>query len=351
MISRRTSALIIFFIFIVFNSLTAAEARDGYIRLLINEKNGNFSFYYLTDPPCKNYEALFNHREQSASFLTVNVNGKVYQLGKSRVFRTRIEKINGSPAIIYESPFLLVSKIFSPVKTTSSPVTNGIKITVIIENKSGKEIPVGLRMLIDTHLGEGSGRIPFVTDNLEITGEKIIEASSGENYWITRGERISLMGNITNPVNDSSKNPNFLHFANWKKLNDVPWKAAYNEGRSFDLIPYSIGDSAVCYYYEPEMLADGEIFTYTIFLTSEDTAWYIGPQAVLETPKTETPINITAIDEAVIEKAAENYKDIDILTLRKFQKTIEQFIAGEIFLNEQDLLEIEMSISRFKNKR
>lgn len=352
MILRWSFPLMILFFLTGLNCLTAVETRDKYVRLLINEKNGSFSLYYLTDLSNMYYESLFDRRDSSTSFLTVNVNGKAYHLGKSRTFKTKLEKINGNPAVIHESSFLLVSKVFTPVRTISSPVANGIRITINIKNKSGKEASVGLRALIDTHLSEGRKNVPFITDNLTIKGETVIKGASGENYWVTQGQRLSLMGNIVNPFNDDSKEPDFLHFANWKKLNDVPWKATYHEGQPFNSIPYSIGDSAVCYYYEPEILAGGESFKYTIYLTTEDTAWYIWPHAnIMERPIVESPtISVTTIEKAAVKEAIESNEDTVLLTLLRFHEILGQFIDGKILLNEQDLLEIEMTIDRLNRK-
>jgi hypothetical protein len=335
----------------------SAESKDGYIRLLIDKSTGGFSLFFLTDESSMTYEPLFNHRDPSASFLAVNLNGKIYRLGESRSFTTKVETVNGNPAVIYASEFMLIKKIFSPVITTDSPITNGIKITITIENKYVMPVSVGLRMLIDTNLGEGRGKIPFITDNLAITEEKIIDIKSGESYWVSRGANVSVMGSIINPGNESTKEPDFLHFANWKKLNDVPWKAAYYEGKSFNLSPYSIGDSAVCYYYEPDTLERDETFTYIIYLTTEDKAWYM-PKIPMKAPvaasankpeqkTTEEPVKI------IVEynSSGNNFeREADLLTLRKLQDTIKKFISGEIILNEQDLAEIELSIARIKNK-
>jgi len=327
----------------------SAESKDGYIRLSIDKNTGGFSIFFLTDESSMTYEPLFNHRDPSATFLAVNVNGKIYRFGESRVFSSKTELVNGNPAVIYESEFLLVKKIFSPVITTDSLVTNGIKITVIVENKSILPLSVGLRMLIDTNLGEGKGKIPFITENLKITGEKILNFNSGENYWVSRGSNVSVMGSIINPSNEISKEPDFLHFANWKRLNDAPWKVTYYEGRSFNLSPYSIGDSAVCYYYEPDILNKDESFTYIIFLTTEDKAWYM-PKIPMKTAGN-TPLQK---QQGVIVEYSNLYdnfeKESDLLTLHKLQDTLEKFISGEIVLNEQDLAEIELSIARIKAK-
>ena len=357
----RRIIIINFLIITVLASMPALETKEGFIRLLLNEKNGSFSFFYLGGSQ-SGYKPLLSRHNTPTSYLTVNVNGRSYQLGKSGVFNTRIEKKDDSPEITYESTSLLIKQLITPVKTANSSDINGIKITVNIENKSRQKTSVGLRMLFDTHLGEGRKKIPFVTGNMEITAETIIRSASGENYWISRGDGLSLMGNITNPFNENSKQPDYLHFANWKKLNDVPWSAPYFQGNSFNNIPYSIRDSAVCYYYEPEDLAGGESFQYIVYLTAEDVDWYSGLKKITETKTiietevithdTELPvINIAEKEENSIIKAAVNSKDTDILTLMKLHEIITQFLAGDILLNEQDLLEIEMSINRFSVNR
>jgi hypothetical protein len=279
-------------------------------------------------------------------------------LGESRTFRTSYESLEGNPALIFESQSLKISEIFSPVKTANSSVVNGVMITINVENK-GQRSNVGLRLLIDTHLGEGRGKVPFITNSQVITNETLIEGASGETFWLSRGDRVSLMGSILSPLNDS-KPPDFVHIANWKRLNDVPWRLRYFEGRSFNNIPYSIGDSAVCYYYEPAVLESGGSFSYTIFLTTEDIAWYnaaILPETVregeeqTETPRVTAPtINFAALYASAITEADENNENPDTMLLLKLQDIIDQFLAGEINLNEHDLTEIERSINRLRNR-
>jgi len=360
-VTQRKPFLIVVF-FIVSLGLSAAEIKDGFFRLILNERTGDFSLYFLFDPAASRYEPLFNASAPSASFLSVSVDGSVHRLGESRTFRTGYERVDGNPALVFESSTLKISEVFSPVKTANSPVVNGVKITITVENKGVQKSSVGIRLLIDTHLGEGQGRVPFITNSQLITNEILIEGASGEKFWLSRGDRVALMGSILSPLNNS-RPPDFVHIANWKRLNDVPWRLRYYEGRSFNSLPYSIGDSAVCYYYEPVDLESGRSFTYTIFLTTEDIAWYnsallpeTDPEAVLETQTeltrvTETSsINFTAMEEAAMTEAARYYDDADVLYLISLQTLLDQFLAGEISLNEQDLAEIERSINRLRNR-
>ncbi|WP_461251722.1 hypothetical protein, partial [Treponema sp. R8-4-B8] len=247
---------------------------DGYIRLVLNNKTGSFLLYYLTDTKTRRYEPLFNVEEPLASFLSINIDGKVYRLGNNKQFQTKIDRINGDPAIVFESPFVKVTQIFTPVKTSGSEATNGVMITIKVQNTSSVKSAIGVRLLLDTTLGEGRRRVPFLTNTQVITSETLLEGHSSELFWLSRGSKTSLMGSIVNPVESLGKGPELIHIANWKRLNDAPWKLNFTQGRSFNNLPHSVGDSAVCYYFGPEILDREKILTYTLFLTTEDLAWY-----------------------------------------------------------------------------
>jgi hypothetical protein len=403
--------LILFFVIIItiLPGLPASELSNGFIRLILNERNGSFSLLFLTDSDKMRYVPFFNARQPTASFLSVNIDGSIHRLGQSREFTAKVERVNGNPAIVFDSQNLRVTQVFLPVKTENSRRTNGINISITLHNTGARSHLIGLRFLIDTYLGEERGKIPFITSSHLITSEKLIEGNSGERFWISRGSRLSLMGSIINPLDPSAKPPDFVHIANWKRLSEAPWKLRYVEGRSFHDIPYSIGDSAICYYYEPVTIERGRSVTYSILLTTEDTDWYknipiiVQPPREIEIPEipseeeifeteeefpeeewgeeteiiiieeepeiteivvimeepeieeepvTNGPtINIHALEQAAIETALEHDENADLVILHKLQDLLDQFIAGEIELNEQDLFEIEGSINRLRESQ
>jgi hypothetical protein len=320
---------VIFLLLVIFSDfvLYAADYYDGNIRLSLNEKKGSISLYYMTDSNSKRYEPLFYSKEPKSSYISVILDGKVHRLDQSGYFRTRTENIDGNPVIVYESYAVIVRVIFTPVRTVNSSEINGVNITVVMQNKGDRSISAGLRFLIDTHLGEGRNSIPISTNNQSIAKETIIEGSSGETYWISKDSNLSLMGSIVNPFDKSSKIPDYIHIANWRRLNNASWKLKFSNNRSFTIFPYSIRDSAVCYYYEPAVLEAGRSFIYSISLTTEDTAMY--------------DLNLVTKDR----------DDSVLQLLYRLKKTLEQFIAGDIILYEDDLDEIENSIDSHKIKR
>jgi hypothetical protein len=384
-IRRGRPVFFFIFLFLVLR-LGANETKDGYIRMTINERTGRFSLSFLTDPEKTKYSQLF-YRSGETSFFDININGISYRLGETRVFSTRVDRENDEPVVIYDSDLLTVKASFTPVKTVSSPNANGIRVTIQIINNGEEEHEVGLRLLIDTSLGEGRKNIPFVTENFNIKKEKIIEGSSEEKFWISRGKEVSLMGSIADPLDVTAATPDYLHFANWKKLSDVPWKASYHEGRSFNKLPYSIGDSAVSYYWNPVVLEMGRNLTYSVYLTTEDTAWYQQPGAyaapvkpaapkpapvapVIEekTPEINTEpaavVSVPAAEQlpesenniAVIEKEAQETsqktgEDYDVVVLKMMQDVLNRFIAGEISLNGNDLAQIDQAIGKYGQKQ
>ena len=375
MILRKYSVFFVLFFLFVF-CLGASETKDGYIRMLIDEKTGRFELSFLTDPEKTKYTQLF-YKNGNTTFLDINVGGVYYRLGDSREFAARVDIENEEPVVFYESEFLTVKTSFTPVKTVSSPNANGIRITINIINKSEDEPDVGLRLVIDTVLGEGRKNVPFVTENINIRNEKIIEGSSDEKYWISRGKDISLMGSIADPYDSSAKKPDYLHFANWKKLSDVPWKASYHEGRSFNKLPYSVGDSAVSYYWEPVILKMGRTLTYTVYLTTEDSEWYnqdikkgqvkpVVPNRgifedkfpeIIEEPATVIPepqeqneqsgYSMEQIEKEAREMSVLTGENYNIVVLRMLQNTLNKFISGDITLNEHDLLQIDLAIDKY----
>jgi hypothetical protein len=336
-------------LFLFFAALFPAFG-NGNIRLILNDQTGTFSLYYLSDPEKTRYEPLLNAEDPRSSYFSVSFNGNVHRLGLSPEFTTTIEQLNGYPALVFESDSLTITNIFTPIKTVSAQNVNGIKLTVTIMNTSYCHAMVGLRLLLDTHLGEDRRRIPFLTNNRLVRGETLLDKANGEKFWITRGRNTSLMGSIVNPFDANDKEPDVVHIANWKRLDEVPWDLGIVEGRSFNYFPYWGGDSAVCYYYEPALLESGSSVTYTIFLTTEDIEWYSpASNVVIDTSRIlERTAGGSALNAADTASGSMGNNEDDMALLLRMQELLRQFIAGEIYLDEHDLTEIENTISRLR---
>jgi hypothetical protein len=345
---KKTAAAVLLF-FLIAASAGAAEFTEGRIRLVLNENTGRFSLYYMTDIAREEYAPFFADRDPRTSFLAIQVNDRNYRLGDSSAFKTSPGGSGTNPSLVFESPALRITEEFSFVKTAGSYLTNGVKITVTITNKGRQRIQAGARFLIDTSLGEEG--IHFSTDKREISAEASIDPASEDAFWVSGNDRLGLMGSVSG---DGITRPDLVHFANWKRLNDASWKIPFYRGRNFNLLPYSVGDSAVCYYYEPLAVEPGNARTITLVLASRDDSGFSGNLA--EGPdEISRLIDISkAPDSAAAQGPAKNDTDetmqADLVILRDLTSRLDEYIKSDASVSEEELAAIELVVSRLKAK-
>jgi hypothetical protein len=330
----------LFLLFLRTLPLGAAEYIDGRIRLVINETTGRFSLYFMTDIARERYVPFFMDRDPRTSFLSVMANNRSYRMGESTSFKTILGGTPSNPSLIFESSSLTVTEEFFFIRTGSSPLTNGVRIIITITNKGEKSVDAGVRFLIDTNLGE-DGTPHFITNQRQINAEALIEKNSGDTYWISRNGQLSLMGSVEG---QNITRPDTIHFANWKRLNDTPWKTSFVNGRNFNLLPYSIGDSAVCYYYEPSVIARGESRVISILLSSEDENGFA--------LSSNLPDDLSRLiqDSGKLEGDLSESMRTDLITLRDLVAKLDRHASTGEYISDEELSAIELLISKIKSK-
>jgi hypothetical protein len=277
---------------------SAADYEDGFIRLSLDPLLGRFSLYYLSDPAHRKYEALFMDQDPRTSVLSLSYDNRIYRLGESEEFSVSEGGSAAQPTLIFESPNLRVLQEFSFISTGASQAANGIRINFRIENKGRRRALAGLRFLLDTKLGESS-TTPFHTNNRMIQEEILFREENGfDAYWISgTTEGPALMGSL---AADVDRVPDAVHIANWKRLNDVPWALDLVSGRRFNNPPYSIRDSAVAYYYEPQRINGGDSVSFYLHLAIEDNRGFASarPSEGLPVPPQEAQAAAPALASA-----------------------------------------------------
>jgi hypothetical protein len=344
----RIKLVSVLFGFTALSALEAAEYSEGRIKLVLHENTGRFSLYYMTDIVKEQYEPLFVDKDPRTSFITVMTGDRIYRLGEASVFKFRLAENPNRPAFIFESPFLSVTQEFSFIQTVDSSLTNGIRMHLTVENKSEQQSMVGLRFLLDTNLGEGGHTSHFMTNTRSFASEAVIDGGSSDRWWITRNDTFGFMGNI---FVGGITNPDLIHFANWKRLNDIPWKTPYVSGRNFNFLPYSINDSAVCYYFDPVPLGKGERRILSLLLAAEDpngfAQYNTGPgnelTQILHRSGEIAPAGpVSALNPA-------DYTWEDLILLRDLVSRIDGYLtAGSV--SDEELMTIELVLSRIKGR-
>ncbi|MDR2480758.1 MAG: hypothetical protein LBD07_00490 [Spirochaetaceae bacterium] len=378
----------VLFLFLITHFLPAAEYEDGRIKLVIDENNGRFSLYYMTDVDKKTFEPLFWDRDKKTSFLAVCVNGSEYKLGESSRFKTYVRGTDTKPALVFESPFLAVTEQFSFIRTSSSGVSNGVRVDIKIENWGEKTAETGVRLLIDTFLGE-TNTPSFRTDLRPVESELIIDQSSRDQWWLSRNEKYGIMGSVFVEGIDP---PSYIHFANWKRLYNAAFKTEYVYTRNFSDLPFSIRDSAVCYYLDIRPLERWQSCGFTALFAADDkygfdikrtnNAFIARPsdftdktipadilpdmppnKSEMPQPYRSAQPQLETQPEAKVSARqipASGNKDsillpigairVDLMTLREIIYKVDEYIYFGTAISEEELRGMEMAITRLKSR-
>jgi hypothetical protein len=310
------------------------EFFNGRIKLVLHEDTGRFSLYYLNDMPQQRdihfwrYEPLFVDSDPRTSFLTVMFNDRTYRLGESPSFRMRMRQSAVNPAIVFESSFLQVTQEFTFIKTAGATTSTGVRMSVRLENRGPAHALAGMRFLLDANLGEGSGAVHYFIGGRPVSTEFIIDSQQSEPHWVSRNSRFGLMGSVSS---GEGQNPEVVHFANWKRLNEVPWKLGFTPGRNFNYLPYSVNDSAVLYVFDPQPLAQGASRNYVILLAAADEGGFFQVE-----------------DAPPEEPAAGGAREEDLIALRDLITRLDNHLLGRQVLSDEELAAIETAIASLK---
>jgi hypothetical protein len=261
------------------------ELSRGPIKLVLHEDIGRFSLYYENPEQSGEYIPLFLDKDPRTSVLSVLQGNQVHRLGESSLFRMSVEQTTAGARFVWLSAALQIQQDFSFFPPDKTSMATGIRIVLTIKNISNNSLKTGARYLFDTYLGEQE-ETHFQTDTTdttdtidEINYETAFTSADDikylESYSKEKDVRFRFL-NSGNAVTAAEK----IICANWKRLNEAPWDYEVSSRRNFNLLPYSINDSAFAVLYSQKTLAAGESyeissvcgnFTDTVVSTASDT--------------------------------------------------------------------------------
>jgi hypothetical protein len=249
--------LLIFFMIVPLFALSSLEVKEGRMRLVLDQSNGKFSAYYETNPGSGNYIPLFFDRDPRTSGFGFLAGNRIYSMGESSGFRLSSGKEAGGAYFLWESSSFSVRQSFRFIRSEGSALADGFSTTIAIKNVSTSDQTIGVHFLLDTYLGEDDSR-HFLTD----TGVVLRNETGYENmlpvYWVSPSREKNFSGLQGMVQGRGISAPDRIIFANWKRLQENIWNFNIQPSRNFNLLPYSINDSAVCYYFSPRRVSPGE---------------------------------------------------------------------------------------------
>ncbi len=232
------------------------ELTQGNMRVVLFENTGRFSAYFKSS--AGEWTPLFYSQDPRTTVLELLVGNDLYRLGDSSRFRQNVTKTpNGGGQITFTSQKVSVTETFSFAKSANASQADGVRVSLRFTNLSSGSLSVGARYIVDTYLGEQS-RIEFVTPtDGSMTNETAFSGSQVPAYWVSPKDKQKSVALEAVLRGSGVTTPNKVIFANWKRLNESNWDYTVDTTRNFNMLPYSINDSAVAMYYDPGQLAAG----------------------------------------------------------------------------------------------
>lgn len=323
-----------------FAFLNALEIEEGRMRVVIDDRSGRMAFYYLADMTRNQYEPLLYDQESRTSYPTLVLDQRTYKLGESGDFRISVSRQPGGATIEYRSAFCVVRQRITFVSSTTSSLADGISMLFEIENISEKDYSAGLRYLLDTWLGEKSGRHFTSPVTGPLQGESLLSGEFPERWMLSTGDNATAAVLLDTP----STRPDRTIFANWKRINDAPWLIEVNTTRGFTLLPYSINDSALALYYDPVSLRRGATRSITVVLGNESISSLVNRVADEDSPSIAASFT-TLSDAAPLDLRA------DLITVRDFIRAINTLLDSGEEPSQDELDSLKSVLERLETRK
>ena len=255
---KKLLALVIFIVLLTIPIFSQAlEMYIGDIKLILHEETGSISLYSTESLTSEDYTSLLLEQDPGTSGIGLLLDNDLYNPGMSYKFQQSIFKTPKGAKFVWNSNMVLVEERFSAVQSKYSQVADGIKIEILIKNTSERVINVGLKFILDTWLGEKTNNHFYLSDGTRVRSEKKLTKYM-PTYWLSSEDAQDKTGLLVMLNGEGLTIPDEVVFANWKRINSSMWKFKSVSKRNFNLQPYSINDSAVCHYYNPELLKPSE---------------------------------------------------------------------------------------------
>jgi hypothetical protein len=321
----------------------ALEAKEGLVKLVASESTGRISVYRLIDVAKGKYEPLIFDQDPRTSLVTLSADGRQAKLGDSSEYRFQVSRTDGGIRIEYRSASCVVRETYDFAKSAGQALADGVRVGFEMENVSERESMLGLRVLIDTWLGEKSGT-HFRTAKLPRIGSETALSSTGGDTWVASpGERASFMVQFSG---DGIDGPDEVLLSNWKRIADAPWGYDANPQRNFTLVPYSINDSAIALYWEPKAVSRGGTRKASFFMGSLNEAGYRAPDG-----KTKTEEIFAATVLAPGTPDASTSLAADLVAVRDLVSRIDRAIAAGGAISDDELAAWKKILERLEERK
>src|SRR6056297_4195407 len=253
---------------------------NEYIVIVVNQNDnsqGRFAVETTGGAPARenddNKPLIYGRPNPWTSYTSLWINEERY------VFGGRTERRAGDDAkygnviqeptvennkIITKTSFgdIIVEQILSIVRSSTTGLADSAQIQYRIINQGDQEEKVGLRVMLDTMLGENDGA-PFRLGEDTISTDSLYYNKQLDDFWQAfdsiSDPQVTSQGSFIGP---DVSTPDRVYFSDWGSLADGVWDFDFNPGQEFVRKGEYEIDSAMAMYWVPEIIGPGETQTY-----------------------------------------------------------------------------------------
>ncbi len=259
------------------------EISNEYIRIVANARElntGRFSLGTTGGDPDRaedrNKHLIYGGDDPWTSFTTVRIGNQNWVFGGATNRRAGRDGVYGEmlePPTVRDGSIVSVWRL-GPVEVTQKlrlarSSTTGLMDTARIEyqvqNTDDEAHLVGLRLMLDTMLGENDGA-PFRVDDQAILTDTVFYSHNMPEFWQAfdslGNPQVMAQGTLLQP---GITTPDRVYFTNWGSLADDLWNFDFQPGRDFTRRGEFELDSALAVFWDPMPLQSGSTRTYVTY--------------------------------------------------------------------------------------
>lgn len=257
---------------------------NEYIEIVVNGNEENMGRFAVditggnpVSPGDDGEPLIYGRPRPWTSYSTIFIDNENYVFGGKTEQRAgrgaKYGMITTPPTIIQEGKQLAIKTVtqfdiieVEQILTFSKSSTTGLYDTVLIKyrftNLDQVKHKVGLRIMLDTMLGENDGA-PFRVGEKAVTTDTYFMKGSLPEFWqafdALSNPKVTAQGTIKGP--DVSL-PDKVYFADWGSMADGLWKFKFEPGEEFWREGEFELDSAIALYWAPLFLEPGDTQTF-----------------------------------------------------------------------------------------
>lgn len=241
--------------------LPALTWQTGNVRIQVDDKTGSPIIYSRLSPDNEWIPLLVD--SPSSTYIGLYVDGNEVIINGNREFLLRMEEEEKTLALIFDNNLIRVEQRFSLREPQGSAPY--LLMTLSVTNGGSNGINLGIKSIWDTRFNRGETH--FYADGKAVGKETAYSGDDLPGLILSAGTEVGQKLYF-NPLTETP--PDRLVLANWNRLDREGWDYAPQGEVSFSDLPFSVNDSAIALYLEPQDLAVGESAVVKMALGASD---------------------------------------------------------------------------------